>query len=110
VNGCDYCIAAHTAIGQSVGFSEQETLDIRSNNVSDEKLAALIGFAKSVTENRGKATDESIETFLNSGYERKNLIDVLATIADKTFVNYINIINNTPIDFPEAKSIELATA
>ena len=28
-NGCDYCVAAHTALGQKAGLSEQETCDAR---------------------------------------------------------------------------------
>ena len=37
-NSCAYCLSAHTAIGKMNGFSEQETLDLRSNTIADAKL------------------------------------------------------------------------
>ena len=29
-NECNYCLAAHTALGKMAGFSEEETLDLRT--------------------------------------------------------------------------------
>ena len=44
VNQCHYCIDAHTAVGKMVGFSEEETLELRAASIQDEKLRALTQF------------------------------------------------------------------
>ena len=42
VNECEYCISAHTAISKMNCFTEEETLNIRTNTIADKKLYALI--------------------------------------------------------------------
>jgi AhpD family alkylhydroperoxidase len=42
VNGCTYCLAAHTMLALSRGFSQAETLAIRSGRTGDPKLEAAI--------------------------------------------------------------------
>ena len=44
VNGCEYCLAAHTMLAMKRGYSKPETLDIRKGEVSDPKLSAIILF------------------------------------------------------------------
>ena len=40
VNGCEYCLAAHTVIGGMVGFSAEQIIEIRGGRASfDLKLA-----------------------------------------------------------------------
>lgn len=41
VNGCNYCLAAHTAVAKMRGASEAETLNFRRGTSDGEKLAAL---------------------------------------------------------------------
>ena len=56
VNGCEYCLSAHSALGKMAGFSEKELIDIRKGVIEDEKLNALISLATEITENKGKAS------------------------------------------------------
>ena len=37
-NKCQYCLSAHTTIGKMVGFTENQTVDIRSGQIEDQKL------------------------------------------------------------------------
>lgn len=56
VNGCDYCLAAHTAIAQMNGFTQEQTLELRAGKASFQtSYNALAGLAKNITENRGRA-------------------------------------------------------
>lgn len=111
VNGCQYCLAAHTALGKMVGFTDEQILEIRSGSVSwDAKYSALASYVKSAVENRGQASSESVSTLLEAGYSKATLIDTIILIGDKTISNYLHGTTQVPIDFPIAPSLEIAAA
>lgn len=106
LNGCDYCLAAHTGAGQMVGFTKEQTLEIRRGSVSfDSKLNALVQFAKEITEQKGKVTEETKARFFSEGYNAESLIDVLFIIGEKVISNYLFALTNVPVDFPAAEEI-----
>ncbi|UZO79258.1 carboxymuconolactone decarboxylase family protein [Aquimarina sp. ERC-38] len=106
VNECNYCLAAHTAIGKMNGFEEEQILELRSGSASfDSKLDALAKLAKNVAENRGKATSEVVENFFAAGWTKENLIDTIVLVGDKTISNYIHNTTDVPVDFPAAPAL-----
>ena len=107
VNDCEYCLAAHTAIGKMVGFTEEQTVDIRNGNPGDAKIKALTDLAREITETRGFPQASTIENFFNAGYSKGALVDVIGLVSLNTYTNYLNHIADTAIDFPLAP--ELAT-
>jgi uncharacterized peroxidase-related enzyme len=108
VNGCEYCLAAHTAISKMSGFSEEETLDLRAGNISDTKLAALTQLAIALAENKGRAEEKFIENFFAAGYTQAALVELIGFVALNTFTNFVNNTANTKVDFPAAPEL-LAT-
>ena len=46
VNGCGYCLSAHTTIGKMQGFTEDDTLAIRRGEVSDDKIISTHSFSQ----------------------------------------------------------------
>ncbi|NDV41965.1 carboxymuconolactone decarboxylase family protein [Flagellimonas sediminis] len=111
VNNCDYCLAAHTAIGKMNGYTESQILELRAGKASfDTKLDALAKLAKNITENQGKADASILENFFNAGWTKENLIDTIVLVGDKTISNYINNTVGTPIDFPEVQPLETVEA
>ncbi|MFC3879415.1 carboxymuconolactone decarboxylase family protein [Algoriphagus namhaensis] len=110
VNGCRYCQSAHTALGKMNGFSEDQILEIRGGSASfDPKLDALARFTKSVTENRGRATEEVKNAFFEAGYTEGNLVDAIVIVGDKIISNYIHNLTEFAIDFPIAPELEQVT-
>ena len=107
-NACDYCLAAHTALGKMNGFSEEETLDMRSLSASDEKLNALTRLAQGITVSRGRPEQFLIDNFLAAGYSRAALVELIGFVAVNTFNNYLNNIAGTKIDFPVAPALQTA--
>lgn len=101
-NQCNYCLSAHTALGKMVGFSEQQTLDIRNGGIEDPKIKALTDLAKEITKRRGHPGAGTLEAFFQAGYSKGALVDVIGLVALNTFTNYVNHIAATPIDFPLA--------
>ena len=110
-NGCNYCLAAHSAMGKMAGYSENEVVEIRKGTVVDPKLNALTTLAKELTEKRGKGSSEAINNFLEAGFTQQSLAELIGMVAVRSITNYIFSNGDFEIDFPEAKSIEeLATA
>jgi alkylhydroperoxidase family enzyme len=88
------------------GLTDDQILDIRKGNATfDAKLNALLQFTKDVTENKGKASQESKNAFFEAGYSEANVIDVVMLIGDKIISNYINNLTEIAIDFPVATEI-----
>ncbi|WP_162344071.1 carboxymuconolactone decarboxylase family protein [Cyclobacterium salsum] len=103
INGCTYCLAAHTAIGKMNGFSEKEILEIRKGTATfHPKFDALAKLAKSVMENAGKIDDTVLENFFEAGYDKENLVDTIVAIGEKAITNMLHNVTKVPVDFPEA--------
>src|SRR5260370_42651089 len=90
VNGCEYCLAAHTMIGKMNGFTDEQILEIRSGKASfDAKLNALAQLVRSIAVNLGHADQTLVEAFFSAGWTKENLVDPIAVIGDKTVTNYL---------------------
>jgi uncharacterized peroxidase-related enzyme len=111
VNGCIYCQSAHTLLGKMNGFTEEQTLEIRSGIAPfNPKLDALVKFTKEATARKGKVSEAALQNFFDAGYTKGSIIDVMIAIADKVVMNYIHNLTKIPVDFPLAKSLEAETA
>ena len=106
VNGCVYCLSAHTVLGKMNGFSEEEILDLRSGSSSNPKLEALVALAKNITETKGRASQQYLDAFYNAGYNEGNLVDLILQISDKVAMNYLHNLTKVPVDFPVAQPLK----
>lgn len=106
VNGCTYCQAAHTAIGKMNGFSEEQTIELRSGKASfDDKLDALVKLTGAIAENRGNISDDVLSNFFEAGYTKENLVDVILNVGEKTTTNLLHNVTQIPVDFPAAPEL-----
>lgn len=101
-NGCDYCLAAHTAIGKSLGLSDDQTKRARAGLPGDSKLDALVTFVRALHEKHGHVADTDLQAFRSAGYGDAHIAEVVASYALATFTNYFNHVNQTAVDFPPA--------
>lgn len=109
VNECQYCLAAHTALGKMNGFTDEQILEIRAGHASfNSKFDALAQFVREATINQGRASQASIDALFNAGYDKGNLVDILVVIGDKIVSNYLHAITQIPVDFPTAPALEEA--
>lgn len=99
LNGCEYCVAAHSGIAgrQSV---PQDVIDAIRNNtpIADAKLEALRSFTRTVVESRGWPTEADVAAFVAAGYGRQQMLEVVLGVGVKTLSNYTNHIAETPLD------------
>lgn len=106
INGCDYCLAAHTGLAKKQGFTDEQILEIRQAAISfDSKLDALARLVKGITENKGHADEALLESFYAAGYDQGSLVDVVIAIGDKIITNYLYALTGIPIDYPVAMAI-----
>ena len=103
VNDCEYCLAAHTAVGKMVGFTEAQILEIRTGRASfDPRLDALARFVREVAEKRGHVSATETEAFLAAGWSEGAVVDVIMVIGDKIISNYLHGVTKIAVDFPAA--------
>jgi len=106
VNECDYCLAAHTAIGKMSGLTEDQIMEARHGRATyDAKLDALAVFTRSLVQNRGKVDSEALDAFFSVGWTKENMVDVIVAVGDKTITNYLHSVTKIPVDFPAAPAL-----
>ncbi len=106
VNSCRYCLAAHTAIGKLVGFTDEQIMAIRGGDASfDPKLHALADFVRETTMSRGHPDPRVTDALLASGYTTANLVDIIVVIDDKVITNFLHGVTQIPVDFPAAPDL-----
>ncbi|MDA3935037.1 MAG: carboxymuconolactone decarboxylase family protein [Gammaproteobacteria bacterium] len=98
-NRCHYCVPAHTMLAKKDNVPDEIITALRENReLPDAKLNALRNFALTIVEQRGEVADSDIKAFLDAGFDRRNVLDVMLGVAHKTLSNYTNHITHTPVD------------
>lgn len=95
VNGCDYCLAAHSFFGAKAGLSDEAISQARQGT-----LSAVAVLAREITESRGQLRDEQIAAAREAGLSESKIVEVVAQITLLTLTNYLNNVATTDIDFP----------
>ncbi len=104
-NRCDYCVAAHSAVGRMVGLTAEQIRDSRQGTAVDSKTDALIRFARTLVETRGSVTEADVEEVRAAGFDDGVLAEVVAHVALNVFTNYFNLVAGTDLDFPKAPAL-----
>ena len=99
LNGCKYCMAAHTTLSQMGGVSDHVIEALRNDTpIADKKLEVLRRFAAVINEKRGWPTEDEIDVFLDAGYTRQTVLEIILGTALKTLSNYTNHVAATDLD------------
>jgi len=104
-NECDYCLAAHSAIGKMVGLSEDAILQARSGIPSDRFQAGLVAFSRAVVRERGRVSSLDLQAAREAGLEDQDLLEVVANVAVNILTNYTNHVADTTVDFPRVEAL-----
>jgi uncharacterized peroxidase-related enzyme len=111
INGCSYCLSAHTYLGKNVAkLDDAEILANRNGNSSDPKAAAAVHFAVRVALERGHVADADISAVKAAGYSNAEIVEIVLHVALNTLTNYVNEVAQTEIDFPQVKPVLRAAA
>ncbi len=109
-NGCEYCLAAHSAIGKMVGLTGDQIRDSRLGTAVDPKADVLIRFARKVIDARGRVSDNDLGEVREAGFDDGVIAEVVAGVALDIFTNYFNIVAGTEVDFPKAPALQSEAA
>lgn len=100
-HGCHYCVPAHTGIAKQMQVDDGITEALRNETaLPTTKLEALRDFTLSVVRQRGQVGDEAVQRFLDAGFTKRQVLEVVLGVAQKTMSNYVNHLAETPVDKP----------
>ena len=101
---CHYCVPAHTWIAKDMGVNDNISDALRNETpLPNPRLEALRTFTLSVVRNRGNVDDKSVQAFLEAGFTKRQILEVILGISQKVMSNYTNHLANTPVDAPFIK-------
>ncbi|TWT38200.1 Carboxymuconolactone decarboxylase family protein [Posidoniimonas corsicana] len=105
-NGCEYCLAAHSAIGKSVGLSADAIAAARRAGGDDPANRAVARFAQAIVQTRGRVDDASLDAFRAAGFDDAAVAEVVAHVSLNVLTNYFNNLAHTEVDFPAAEPLD----
>ena len=101
VNGCDYCLSAHTYLGKHAAkLDEVEMAANREGGSTDARADAAVRFAVTVVRERGHVGDADVQAVQAAGYSDGEVVEIVLHVALNTLTNYVNNVARTAIDFP----------
>jgi len=99
-NRCEYCLAAHTVLGQNAGASPAEMAAAQLGQSDDPRTAAALEFALKVVEQRARLGDADVARLRAAGFGDGQIVEIMAHVALNLFTNYVNVALDVPVDFP----------
>ena len=101
IDGCDYCLSAHTYLGKNLAKLDDAEIAANRNGASnDPKADAAVRFAAKVVRERGHVSEDDVRAVKRAGYDDAQVIEIVLHVALNTWTNYINEVAKTDIDFP----------
>ncbi|UXX82398.1 carboxymuconolactone decarboxylase family protein [Roseovarius pelagicus] len=98
-NSCHYCVPAHTGIAKMMKVDDAITEALRNETpLPTAKLEGLRTFTLQVVRTSANLTDAQVQTFLDAGFEERNILEVILGVAQKVMSNFTNHFAGTPVD------------
>src|SRR5262245_11287555 len=105
LNGCDYCLSAHSYLGLNLAkISPDEVTLNRKGASGDAQANAAVSFAAKVVRERGHITEADIKAVRDAGFSDGQIVEILAVTAENIFTNLLNVVAETDIDFPVVRA------
>jgi uncharacterized peroxidase-related enzyme len=109
VNGCDYCLSAHSYLAANLAkMSPQEIALNRKGASGDPKADAAVRFATKITQERGHVAEADVAAVRHAGFSGAQIVEIVALVAENSFTNFLNEVAKTDIDFPVVRAAEAA--
>ena len=102
-NSCEYCLAAHSAIGRKAGLTNAEIEANRAGTSQDAKAAVAVKFARSLVEHTGEVTTAELLEMRNAGYSEADIVEVITHVGMNFLTNILGKAGRVDIDFPKVE-------
>ena len=107
-NGCNYCLAAHTALGKAAGLNRAEIASARRGAAADPRQTAALELAAALVEGNGRGADLELSRARAAGFTNGQIAEIVAEVALNILTNTFNTLVHTEIDFPAAEPLAAA--
>ena len=98
-NTCGYCVAGHTAFARVQSVPGEVIDAVREGRpIADPKLGALHRFTLALVRTRGDVPEHEMHRFLDAGYTRAQVLEVILGVCVKTFSNLASKVTGIPLD------------
>jgi uncharacterized peroxidase-related enzyme len=105
VNGCDYCLSAHSYIGLNLAKLSPEEVELNRKGASgDARAHAAVHFAATIVRARGHVGDAEIQAVRDAGFSDGQIVEIVAVAAENVFTNLLHVVAGTDIDFPVVRA------
>lgn len=99
-NGCTYCLAAHSMLGEKMSQVPADSLEAlrEGRELPDPRLNALATFTRHLVRSGGRPGEAEVAAFREAGFEEVQILGIVLALAVKTVSNYSNHLFATPVD------------
>ncbi|MFL9960195.1 carboxymuconolactone decarboxylase family protein [Paraburkholderia sediminicola] len=98
-NACSWAVAFHTALALNERLAPADVDAIRAGRAPAQRQhAALSTLTKMSIEKRGHLDERDVNAFLEAGFRRDQVFEVLAVAAASTITNYVGNIAQPPLE------------
>ncbi|HEV7372166.1 carboxymuconolactone decarboxylase family protein [Arenibaculum sp.] len=98
-NDCAYCLSAHARAAERAGLPAGAIEAVRAGlPLTDRRLEALRRLADTIVRKRGRLDGADLSGFLDAGWSRAQVLEVLVGVALKTLGNYVDHLATLPFD------------
>lgn len=99
-NQCEYCVSAHSFIGEMVGLTDREIRASRVGESESARTTAALRFAQQILGNQGFAPEGAFGTLREAGFNDGEIAEIIANVALNVYTNYFNNAAAVEVDFP----------
>ena len=83
INGCDYCMSAHTYLGQNLAKSDAAEIALnRKGASSDGKADAAVAFAAKVMKAQGRVGDADLQAVKAAGFTDAQIVEIVSVAGE----------------------------
>jgi AhpD family alkylhydroperoxidase len=98
-NSCAWAVAFHTALALKEGVAPADVQAIRERRAPlSPASAALSVLSRNLIEKRGRLDDLDVSQFLQAGFDKAHLLEVIAVVAASTITNYTGNVTHPPVE------------
>ncbi|MEI4235066.1 carboxymuconolactone decarboxylase family protein [Roseovarius sp. D22-M7] len=98
-HNCTYCVPAHSGIAKRMKVDGAIDDALRDETpLPNARLEALRSFTLAVTCGRGHVEEAELQAFLDAGFTRRQVLEVILGLSQKVMSNYTNHLAGTPVD------------
>jgi AhpD family alkylhydroperoxidase len=97
-NGCEWCMAFHSAAALKEGLPKEALDALRAGRGPDDsRLGALSDLSRTMVRNRGQVSEQELETFYAAGFSKAQALEVVLGVGFSVMANFSEHLVHAPL-------------